>query len=67
MSKPSWWPKCPYPEDIFTMTDDEYVKAVPDPLLRTRISGFLMRKGWEVAETQIIEAHDEHATLEKTP
>jgi hypothetical protein len=31
------------------MTEAEYVAAVPNERLRTAISGFLMRKGWEVA------------------
>lgn len=39
----------PWPEDIWTMTDEEYVKAIPDKYIRTAISGFLMRKGWELA------------------
>lgn len=46
---PEWWPECPWPKDIWTMTDDEYAKAIPDGHLRTAISGFLMRKGWELA------------------
>lgn len=39
---------CPWPESVWTMTDDEYVEAVPDEDLRTAISGYLMRKGWEL-------------------
>jgi hypothetical protein len=50
---PKWLPQCPWPADIWTMTEDEYVKAVPDPALRTRISGFLMRYGWEIARDDI--------------
>ena len=50
------WPECPWPEDIWTMTDDKYVKAVPDPDLRTAISGYLMRKGWEVFQHQLLKA-----------
>jgi hypothetical protein len=44
---------CPWPENIWTMTEEEYVAAVPDDLRRTRISGFLMRKGWELAREQV--------------
>jgi hypothetical protein len=54
MPKPEWWPKCPWPADIWTMTDVEYVKVVADPELRTAISGFLMRRGWELAEEDIL-------------
>jgi hypothetical protein len=54
MIKPEWWPQCPWPESVWPMTDKEYVKAIPDPKLRTAISGFLMRKGWEVFEHQLI-------------
>lgn len=50
--EPIEYPECPYPEDIFTMTQDEYVKSVPDDYLRTRISGYLMREGWNVADRQ---------------
>lgn len=53
------WPENPYPESIFPMTDDEYVRAVPDEKMRTAISGFLMRKGWEVAERQFIKVMTE--------
>ena len=42
--------------------DKEYVKAVPDERLRTSISGFLMRKGWEACIMQIMEILN--ATLE---
>ena len=37
------FPKNPYPEDIFKMTEDEYIEAIPDPYLRTAISGFMGR------------------------
>jgi len=53
---------CPWPKDIWTMMDKEYVKAVPDERLRTSISGFLMRKGWEACIMQIMEILN--ATLE---
>ena len=44
---------CPWPADIWTMTDKEYKRAVPDERLRTAISGFLMRKGWEICIGQM--------------
>ena len=51
--RPDWWPQCPYPEDVFPMTTEEYAAAVPDEKLRTAISGFLCRLGWEVASEAI--------------
>ena len=45
---------CPWPESVWTMTDKQYVEAIPDEKLRTAISGFLMRKGWEIAKEDII-------------
>lgn len=47
------FPPCPWPKDVWPMTEEEYVKAVPDPQTRTAISGFLMRRGWELAEEDI--------------
>lgn len=52
---PAWWPQCPYGESVFTMTEEEYVFAVPHPQQRTAISGFLMRLGWNVASKDILE------------
>jgi hypothetical protein len=52
---------CPWPKKIWPMTEAQYVKAVPDPKLRTAISGFLMRRGWEVAIRQMKEAQKENA------
>lgn len=49
--------QCPWPEDIWTMTDEEYMRAVPDEHLRTAISGFLMRKGWEFCIRQLKEGN----------
>jgi hypothetical protein len=47
---PPWFPKgSPWPKNIWTMTTEEYVKAIPDGHLRTQISGYLMRKGYELA------------------
>ena len=53
--RPSWWPECPWPADVWPMTKEEYAKAIPDPKLRTAISGFLMRLGWELCENAIWE------------
>ena len=41
-------PECPWPVDVWPMTDAEYSEAVPDEGQRTAISGFLMRRGWEL-------------------
>lgn len=54
--KPYWWPNNPYPDIIFPMTVDEYVKEIPDKLLRTRISGCLGRLFWEIASKSIWDA-----------
>lgn len=51
--KPDWWPENPYPEIVFPMTFDEYVKALPDPVLRSAVSGHLGRWAWGVAENMI--------------
>src|SRR5271157_3326931 len=40
--------RCPWPESVWTMTTEEYIAAVPEPL-RTRISGYAMREGWNAA------------------
>lgn len=47
--------QCPWPRDVWPMTSVEYCEAIPDEKLRTSISGFLMREGWEVAFNQIKE------------
>jgi len=54
--KPAWWPDNPYPESMFPMTDDEYVKAIPDPKMRTAISGCLGRLFWDIASESIYNA-----------
>lgn len=58
-----WWHETPYPEDIWAMTTEQYVAAVPDPHLRTAISGYLMRAGWRAAAQTIKEALEEAALL----
>jgi len=47
--KPDWWPECPYPEEFFPGLGEAYAKAVPDPALRTRLSGVLGRWFWRIA------------------
>lgn len=54
---PDWFPKNPYPVSVFSMTDDEYVAAIPDTRLRTAISGYLGRVFWDIASKKIAEAY----------
>ena len=54
---PDWWPENPYPEDIFPMTTDEYIAAIPDEDTRTAISGCLGRVFWNTASLAILEAY----------
>lgn len=53
MEKPKWWPKNPYPETIFVMKRERYPEIVPDPDLRTGLSGMLGREFWEIASKSI--------------
>ena len=46
-------PQCSWPAEVWPMTREEYVKAVPNPDTRTAVSGYLMRLGWEAAIYQI--------------
>ena len=55
-TKPTWWPKNPYPESIFPMTESKYADIVPSPELRTALSGMLGRRFWEIASDDIWEA-----------
>lgn len=59
MNKPDWWPECPYPVDIFPMDLERYPEIVPDPDVRTALSGVLGRFFWELAERQIWERYQE--------
>ena len=56
--KPDWWPENPYPADLFPMTVEEYVAAIPDKKLRTAISGCIGRWAWDVASDAIWEKWD---------
>jgi len=58
-------PECPWPKEVWPMTDDEYVQAIPDTKLRTAISGFLMRKGWETYRRQLKEQLEEEIEEKK--
>lgn len=54
--KPNWWPENPYPEKIFTMPRKRYAEIVPDPVIRTGLSGMLGREFWDIASNTIWEA-----------
>jgi len=58
--KPEWWPKNPYPVEIFPMPREEYSEIVPDPHLRTALSGMLGREFWEIASNAIWAALQNH-------
>lgn len=60
MDKPEWWPQNPYPESIFPMHQEKYPKIVPDPDVRTALSGMLGRLFWEVASDDIWRAYQNH-------
>lgn len=53
MQKPNWWPKNPYPESVFPMPEERYPEIVPDPDLRTALSGMLGRRFWNIASEMI--------------
>ena len=55
MNKPDWWPKKPYPIDIFVMPQDQYQKIVPDSDVRTALAGMLGREFWDIASDEIWE------------
>ncbi len=63
--KPDYWPANPYPESIFPMLREQYPKIVPDPELRSGLSGMLGREFWDIASDAIwaamLEAEDEWA------
>ena len=52
-AKPGWWPKNPYPESIFPMSEEQNPEIVPDPKLRTALSGMLGRRFWDIASEAI--------------
>ena len=55
--KPNWFPENPYPEDIFPMTIESYVKAIPYEKQRTAISGCLGRMFFEMFSKMFEEAY----------
>ena len=36
-------PENPYPKDLFPMTTEDYAKAIPEPNMRTAVSGCIGR------------------------
>ena len=45
----------PWPKDMWLMTTEEYILAVPNDHTRTVISGFLYRCGWNLCFKKIEE------------
>lgn len=62
--KPKWWPENPYPKSVFPMEDAEYLKIVPDPKIRTALSGCLGRRFWETASETIHDNFKEYVEPE---
>ncbi len=58
--KPEWWPQCPYPESVFPLPKEKYEEIVPDPKMRTALSGMLGREFWNIASESIWEALENH-------
>jgi len=58
--KPTWWPENPYPEDIFMMSRERYQEIVPDPDIRTGLSGMFGREFWEIASKTIWERYSSY-------
>lgn len=54
--KPTWWPKNPYPREVFPMPPAYYAAIVPSDVLRTGISGLLGREFWDIASDAIWQA-----------
>lgn len=57
IAKPKWWPDNPYPVSVFPMPREEYSKIVPDPHIRTALSGMLGREFWDIASRSIFAAY----------
>ena len=60
MKKPDWWPKNPYPEDVFPMRRSEYPKIVPDEMTRTALSGCLGRTFFDMISEDIWDRLQQH-------
>jgi hypothetical protein len=56
--------ECPWPESMWSMTDKEYAAAIPDEKLRTAISGYLMRAGWEIFKKQALREMEDNDPAE---
>lgn len=56
MENPDFWPENPYPKSVFTMPSERYIEVVPDPDIRTGLSGMLGREFWDIASEEIWEA-----------
>ena len=54
---------CPWPESIWTMTMEDFKKAVPHTHVRERLAGFLMREGWKCAQQDIAQLEREKAEM----
>lgn len=54
-----FWPKNPYPETLFPMPEERYAEIVPDPHLRTALSGMLGRRFWDLTLETIRQAMTE--------
>lgn len=52
----TWWPECPYPEEVFPMDMDGFKKLVPGTLSRAAICGMLGRYFWRRASNAIYQA-----------
>lgn len=65
MKKPEWWPTNPYPESVFPMPEERYPEIVPDPVLRTALSGMLGRLFWDIAADAIWAAMYEEDRIAK--
>ena len=63
MNKPEWWPKNPYPEKIFPMKRERYQEIVPDPDIRTGLSGMLGRMFWDIASDDIWRAFQRYLDI----
>ena len=60
MDKPDWWPKNPYPEDVFPMKQEDYSKIIPDKYKLAALSGMLGRLFWDIASDMIWDRLKEH-------
>lgn len=53
---PAWFPECPYPADIFTMTAEGYTAALPDGNVRSGVSGYLGRLFWNITQRNMAQS-----------